>query len=47
VVDNRISNATIGVNFLGDGPPSSKYRDSLIANVTYPFFGGINAGGNN
>jgi hypothetical protein len=34
----------MGIEFLNG---AGKYRDNLTANVTVPFFGGVNAGGNN
>jgi hypothetical protein len=43
VVNNRITGADRGIDFLGTG----KYRDNLTADVTTPFFGGTDAGNNN
>ena len=48
VRDNNMANADLGLFFLFLPPSSSgKYKDNLTFNVTTPFSGGINAGGNN
>ena len=44
LVNNRIQTVTEGISI---GDTSSKYRDNLTANVTTPFTGGTDAGGNN
>ena len=43
VVNNRITTADRGIEFLGTG----KYRDNLTSGVTTPFTGGTDAGNNN
>ena len=44
VLGNRISTMTFGIYF---GTTTGKYRDNLLAGVTFPFNGGTNAGNNN
>ncbi|PYM96554.1 MAG: hypothetical protein DME04_01555 [Candidatus Rokuibacteriota bacterium] len=43
VVNNRITNASVGIHFVGSG----KYRDNLTTGVSTPFMGGTNASNNN
>jgi hypothetical protein len=48
-LDNRIHGPARGIVFSagGAGPGIGKYRDNLTLNVTTPFIGGTDAGGNN
>jgi hypothetical protein len=43
VVNNRITNASVGIHFAGSG----KYRDNLTTGVSTPFVGGTNVLNNN
>ena len=45
VVGNRITSTQNGIVFTGGS--TGKYRDTLTSNVTTPFSGGTDAGGNN
>jgi len=48
VAGNRITSAYFGISFSsGGGGSTGKYMDNLTSNVTTPFTGGIDAGGNN
>lgn len=44
-VDNRITNVATGINY-AFASSSGKYRDNLTSNVSVPFAGGTDAGGN-
>jgi hypothetical protein len=48
VLDNRIIGPARGIVYSGGGVPGiGKYRNNLTLNVTTPFIGGTDAGGNN
>jgi hypothetical protein len=47
VVNNRIANATRGIEYDAGTGSTGKYRDNLTFTVTTPFTGGTDAGNNN
>ena len=46
-VNNRITQADLGIIFSGSGPSTGKYRDNITFAVTAPYTGGTDIGNNN